>query len=183
MLYTISTGGICLRKLIVLLLSVGLLAACGNEETEEEMNEGQNQETSEQETKPVKEPQVEPEPVEVTRQDEIESLVRDKIKEDYDSTSINQLAVNKDMGKGEGYIVLAHLSFDRKNRAKTAKEMISMYAQDLGASLADQKDINEVTVFFEVPYLKEGDNIYKLNMQRQGDGMAIKDEFVDQSIF
>lgn len=123
------------------------------------------------------------EPVKVERSDEINNIVKAKVKADYDSTSFNEISVNKDMGEGEGYIVLAHLSFDRKNRANTAKDMISMYAQDLGASLADQPDINEVTVFFEVPYLKEGDNIYKLNMQRSGDGMAIKDEFTDPNIF
>ena len=120
---------------------------------------------------------------EVERADEIKGIVEDKVKSDYDSTSIKEITVNEDAGKGEGYIVLAYLSFDAKNTAKTAKNMITMYGQDLGATLASQPDINEVTVFWEVPYLKVGDNVYKINMQREGEGMSIENEYFDQSVF
>ncbi|WP_060668225.1 hypothetical protein [Oceanobacillus caeni] len=115
-------------------------------------------------------------------QNQIESEAKTYI-EDYNDTSIKDIKINEDLGTGEGYITLVYLSFDAKNTAGTSKDMIEMYSNDLGARLADNKDVNEVTVFWEVPYLHEGDNIAKYNMQRQGDGMAIKEEYFDPNIF
>lgn len=137
-------------------------------------------------SKPIDSEKQNVEPIEkqeVERAEEIEEVVKDKVESDYDSTSIKEITVNEDAGKGEGYIVLAYLSFDAKNRSKTTKDMVTMYGQDLGATLADQPDINEVTVFWEAPYLKEGDTVYKLNMQREGEGMSIESEYFDQSVF
>lgn len=164
-----------MKKVLILLLAAGLLVACGDDEVDTKSAE-QTGATERNETPATGDTTA------TGRSGEIEKAVESKVKKDYSETSINEIKVNEDMGTGEGYIVLAHLSFDRKNRANTAKDMITMYAQDLGATLADQSDVNEVTVFFEVPYLKDG-NIYKINMQRSGNGMAIKEEWFDNSIF
>lgn len=130
-----------------------------------------------------REPSDEPVNLEVSRDRKIDDITQSRINENYDGVSIEKIDVNEDAGTGEGYIVLAHLSFDRQNTAGTSKDMISRYAKDLGATLADQTDVNEVTVFFEVPYLKENDNIYKLSMERQGSEMEIVEEFADPNIF
>lgn len=109
----------------------------------------------------------------------ISGTIQKHVDENYDNTSVKDIKINDDMGKGEGKIVLVYLSFDAKNKAKTAKDMIDTYGEDLGANLADEKEINEVTVFWEVPYLTEGKNISKLMMSRKGDGMAIDDRWYD----
>lgn len=117
------------------------------------------------------------EPVELTIEERIEKRIEDRVKEEYQTTSVNKISVNQDMGTGEGYILLAYLSFDAKNRAKTAKGMIDMYGEDLGAYIADEKEVNSVTVFWEVPYLNDSGNIAKLMMERKGEGMAIVDRW------
>ncbi|AUS03503.1 hypothetical protein M5W76_22120 [Paenibacillus larvae] len=125
----------------------------------------------------------EPNPVDQAKRD-IDNKTREYIKK-YDSTSIKEIMINEHMGTDDpdDYIVLAHLSFDAKNRAKTAKDMIDMYASDLAANLAKSKNVTEVTVFWEVPYLKEGINIAKTNFLRKGDNMYIENAWHDPNIF
>ncbi|WP_173915230.1 hypothetical protein [Halobacillus sp. Marseille-Q1614] len=112
--------------------------------------------------------------------------IKEKVKsisKDYQTTTIQDIRVNEDLGKGEGYIVLIDLSFDIKNKPDTAKEMIDMYSNDLGANLADLETVNEVTTFWVVPYLQEDGNIVKYNMERVEGGMAINEEYYDPNIF
>ncbi|MEV2284663.1 hypothetical protein ABNB59_07825 [Paenibacillus larvae] len=58
-----------------------------------------------------------------------------------------------------------------------------MYASDLAANLAKSKNVTEVTVFWEVPYLKEGINIAKTNFLRKGENMYIENAWHDPNIF
>lgn len=119
-----------------------------------------------------------------TREEEIELLIRDVVEEHYSRTSIKGISINENLGTDEGdFITLVYLSFDAKNRAKTAKEMIDMYSSDLGARLAGEKDITEITMFWEVPHLKEDSNIAKFNLQRVDNKMVFKDKWYDNSIF
>lgn len=115
--------------------------------------------------------------------DTLEGRVEKHIDENYNDTSIKELKINDDVGKGKGKIVLVHLSFDAENRAKTAKDMIDMYSEDLAAKLAKEKEVNEVTVFWQVPYLKKGENIAKINSVRKGDAMYEGDTIYDPDIF
>ncbi|MGR5939088.1 hypothetical protein ACT7CW_00110 [Bacillus pacificus] len=49
--------------------------------------------------------------------------------------------------------LLVHLSFDAKNSAKTSKDMIEMYNNDIGAKVGkSEKNVQELTIFWEVPY-------------------------------
>lgn len=155
------------KILIVLLISI-ILTGCGSKEIKKESMEE------------VKET-ITPE----TREGEIELIIKDIVKEQYKSTSIKDITINDNLGTEEegDYITLIYLSFDVKNKAKTVKEMVDMYSSDLGARLANEKDISEIAIFWEVPYLKEGSNIVKFNLQRTGDKMAFEDKWYDNSIF
>jgi hypothetical protein len=114
-----------------------------------------------------------------TREDEIMIGIEQIVKEQYGSTSIKEIDINQHYGTDDtdDYIALIYLSFDAKNTVGTSKEMIEMYGSDLAARLADEKDISEITIFWEVPYLKEGVNIAKFNLVREGEDMVFKDKW------
>ncbi|MCY9751336.1 hypothetical protein [Paenibacillus larvae] len=69
------------------------------------------------------------------------------------------------------------------NAAGTAKDMIDMYASDLAANLTKSENVTEVTVFWEVPYLKKEANIAKANYKRKGDKMFLEESWYDGNIF
>lgn len=74
------------------------------------------------------------------------------IKQDLNGTTITNVDVNENMAKDGGtYIVLPHLVWDVKNGAKSTREMLEMYSDHLSAKLAEEKDVDEITVFWEVP--------------------------------
>ena len=68
------------------------------------------------------------------------------------------------------------------NNAKRTKNLIEMYSEDLAANLAKEDDISEVTVFWEVPYHLEGQNIAKFTYTKSGEGMAIGERWYDPSL-
>ena len=117
---------------------------------------------------------------EINLDEEIEKIVENIVKNDLNSTEINKIGVNENMGLEDGsYIVLPHLKWNVKNKEKTTREMLEMYSDHLAAKLADESDISEITVFWEVPYHKEGDNIAKFMYERSGNGMAKTDNWYD----
>lgn len=127
----------------------------------------------------------EPDPtIELTPQEAIERAVSD-IVADLQATTLQDVKINKHVGTDDpdDFIVLVYLSFDAKNRANTAKRMIDMYNNEIGARLADIAEITEVTTFWEVPYLLEGQNVVKANMERQSSGMVYTDRWYDGRIF
>lgn len=110
---------------------------------------------------------------EVTREDEIRDAVEAIIKEDLNSTNIKEVKVNLHMGRDDGtYLVLPHLKWNVKNRAKTTREMLQMYSDNIAAKLADEEDVSEITIFWEVPYHQEGDNVAKYEYTRAGNNMS-----------
>lgn len=167
-----------MKKIISVLLLVSIIAltGCGDEVVE-----------SNKDTKEVVEKieELKDTTIPETRQDEIKVLIKDIVDEHYNRTSVKDITINEHLGTDEedDYLTLIYLSFDAMNKAKTAKEMIDMYSSDLGTRLADERDISEIAIFWEVPYLKEGSNIVKFNLQRTGDKMAFEDKWYDNSIF
>lgn len=115
----------------------------------------------------------------IVNKNTIESAVRTIIKDDLKNTSVRQLLVNENMAKDDGsYIVLPHLKWDVKNGAKTTREMLEMYSDHLAAKLAEQSDVSEITVFWEVPHHVKDDNIAKYMYERSGGGMAKVDKWI-----
>ncbi len=53
---------------------------------------------------------------------------------------------------------------------------------DLAATLAKHTNITEITIFWEVPYHLEGNNVAKMSYSRSGDGMAIGEKWYDPLI-
>ena len=148
---------------LMLLSFILVLGACGSEDE------------SKEDTTEVKK--------ELERDEEIEALAKEIVGDDFNKTDIKKIAVNKNMGLDDGsYIVLPHLTWDVKNKEKMTREMLSQYSNHLAAILADESDISEITVFWEVPYHKEGENIAKFNFTREGDGMAKGDVWYDPLI-
>ena len=109
---------------------------------------------------------------------DIEKLAKQIINEDLKNTTINKIEVNEHMGRNDGtYLVLPYLKWSVKNSAKTTMEMLEMYSDHLAAKLADDKNVSEITVFWEVPYHLEGNNVAKFMYERSGDGMAKVDKW------
>lgn len=124
-----------------------------------------------------------PEKVEVDRVEEIENAVKSIIEEDLNGTSINKLLINEHMGLDDGsYIVLPHLKWDAKNGAKNTRIMLERYSDNIAAKLVEQGDVSEITVFWEVPYHSEGENIAKYMYEKSGDGMAKIDQWYSPAI-
>lgn len=165
----------------VLFIIFGVIGSVTGMFDEDEPETQEKEPETEEVVQQEEEPNEEPAPEE-SREDDIEVTTR-VLAAGYEDVSLSDIRINEDAGTGEGYIVLADLSFDGKNWAKTTKEKINEYSNDLGARLADEEDVNEVTVFWKVPYLQETGNIAKYNMQRQGDKMQIKEEHFDPNIF
>lgn len=95
------------------------------------------------------------------------------------STSIKKIEINKHYGTDDpdDYIALIYLSFDAKNTVSTTKKMVEMYSSDLAAKLADEKKIYEIAIFWEVPCLKEGMNVVKFNLTRDGENMVFREKW------
>ena len=116
--------------------------------------------------------------IEVEPSQEIEKLAKQIINDDLKNTTINKIDVNEHMGRNDGtYLVLPHLKWNVKNSAKTTMETLEMYSDHLAAKLADDKNVSEITVFWEVPYHSEGNNVAKFMYERYGDGMAKVDKW------
>ena len=187
------------RKLFILLSALILvLTACGGkEESTKDTNQDAEETEQKEEQKEKKEPKEkdntdakkeekkkeEKKPKE-TKGSKIEKAVKGVVDSDLNSTTINELTINEDASVDEErYIVLANLKWDVKNTANLTKDMLDMYSDHLAAKLADDKNIHELVIFWEVPYHKEGDTILKKTYQNDSDGMYLSDENKDISIF
>src|SRR5699024_8361538 len=126
--------------------------------------------------KPKKE---EPTPDEVIKQ-KITELV-----EDESGVKINKIDVveNHSDDADGGYNALIHLVFDVQNRAKTAKGAIDANTDRIGSKLAGTEKLENVTFFWEVPYLLEDNNIVKINAEQEDGNMYRIDEWYDGRIF
>ena len=116
----------------------------------------------------VEEEQKDDEPVELTEQEEIQQAVETIVEDDLRDTAVSDLSVNENLGLDDGsYVVLAHLEWNVKNRAKTTRDMLEQYSDHLAAKLADY-NVSEVTVFWEVPYHIKGITLLSLIMNVKG---------------
>ncbi|MCZ2258074.1 hypothetical protein [Sporosarcina sp. G11-34] len=100
--------------------------------------------------------------------------VKSIVKEDFNKVATSKVLVNDNMESDteNNFIVLPHLKWDVKNGAKSTREMLEMYSDHLAAKLADESDVKEITIFWEVPYHLDGENIAKYMYERSGNGMA-----------
>lgn len=106
---------------------------------------------------------------------EIESIVEDN----YKAASIEEIEINEDMGseKPNKLIALVHLSFDAKNSARTSYNMVEMYSDDLAAKIGSENDtVNQIAVFWKVPYIDEDETLAKFSYERSGEHMIITDK-------
>lgn len=122
-------------------------------------------------------------PADLSREEEIKEVIQDILDEDLSNTEVKEIKVNENLGLEDGsYIVLPHLIWSTKNKADTTRDILKQYSDHLAAKLADESDISEITVFWEVPYHKEEDNVAKFSYTREGDNMAIGETWYDQII-
>lgn len=157
--------------LIAVMLVVGIIGVITEDETEGSKEKPVEAKDNDVEGESSGE---EEEQKELTREEEIQALVADITDDDFMATEIKEVAVNPDLGNDDGnFIVLPKLKWEMSNKAKRTKVMLEEYSDHLAAKLAAESDINEITVFWEVPYHLEGDNVAKFNYSRSGDDMAI----------
>lgn len=106
---------------------------------------------------------------------DIKSIVEDN----YTTASIEEIEINEDMGseKPNKLIALVHLSFDAKNSAQTSYNMVEMYSDDLAAKIGLENDtVNQIAVFWKVPYIDEDETLAKFSYERSGEHMIITDK-------
>ncbi|HEY9571255.1 MAG TPA: hypothetical protein VIR26_09670 [Metalysinibacillus sp.] len=120
----------------------------------------------------------EPEERIVLPKDNINQTVEGVIADDLSNVTIKKIDINEHMGRNDGtFIVLPHLKLDAKNSASTTLKILEQYSDHLAAKLADDKNVSEITVFWEVPSHLEGDNVAKFMYERSGDDMAKVDKW------
>lgn len=111
---------------------------------------------------------------------DIQNHAANIIKEDYTNTDISEIAINENLGTEEvgDYIILARLTWNAKNSGSMSRKMLEMYSDDFAARIGnDQPSVNEVAIFWTVPYL--GDANAKWAYERNGEGMYLSDNMTD----
>lgn len=151
-----------MKKYIVfaLLILMVVLTACGSDEKEESSSEG-------------------------TDQSEVISKSISELVDEEKVVEINEIKVveNHAEESAGGYNAMVHLVFNEKNRANTAKETTNAITDRLGANLSGTEELENITFFWEVPYLLEGDNIIKIEAKHEDEKMYRVDEWYDGRIF
>ncbi|WP_144458645.1 hypothetical protein [Bacillus pumilus] len=111
--------------------------------------------------------------------DDAEIEIKKIIEKNYKTTSIEKIEINEDMGSSEKnkLIALVYLSFDALNTSKTAYNMVEMYSDDLAANIGKENDtVNQIAVFWKVPYIDEEKTLAKFSYERSGEQMIITDK-------
>ena len=180
------------RKIAMLILALSLAisaTACGSDNKEKSSEPEKKEETSKEETSEkmednlVKqeisennEPEhtmiIEPEYEDGSIEKEIQDYAANVISENYTDTDIQQIEINENLGTEEDgdYIILTRLIWNTKNSGHTSKEMLEMYSSDFAARIGnEQPSVNEVAIFWTVPYLDSANA--KWAYERNGDGM------------
>lgn len=116
----------------------------------------------------------------------IESKVEKKVQEyidaNYAETVIDSISVNDDLGTDvEGdYVAIVRLTWNRSNSKKLSKEVLDLYSSDMAARMYnDLPEIQELAVFWTVPYLIDGSA--KFSFERKSDGMYYTDIVFDSN--
>lgn len=122
-----------------------------------------------EETEPVEEV----DPVEQDKQD-IEEAARQIIADHYTNTDIEAISVNENLGtEADGdYILLMYVTWNVKNSAKMTKRVLAMYSEDFAARVGSEiENVQEVAIFWTVPYHIEDRTAIKYSYARAGAGM------------
>lgn len=110
--------------------------------------------------------------------EEIQKTIEERVTGHYDRTEINRITINDDLGTAEAgdYIALVYLTWNVKNKGKTARDMLVMYSDDLAATVADDcSNVQEIAVFWTVPYLNDA-NAKRAYERGSSSGMYLSDE-------
>lgn len=129
---------------------------------------------------PTEEPVEEIDPVEQDKQD-IEAAAREIIEEYYTNTDIDTVTVNENYGTDEDgdYILLVYLTWNVKNSVKMTNEVLAMCSEDFAARVGEQlENVQEVALFWTVPYHKETGTAVKYAYERRGEGMYETSHFI-----
>lgn len=112
----------------------------------------------------------------------IERKIQEYIDANYTYTQLDSISVNDDLGTDiDGdYVLLVHLTWNAKNSGKLSKEVLELYSSDMAARMYDDlPEIQELVVFWTVPYLNDGSA--KISFERVTNGMRFTDTFFDKN--
>ena len=116
------------------------------------------------------------------KEQKVKKTVQGYIDDKYTLTTIDRVEVNPDYGTdaADDYIALVYLTWDQKNTGKTSKEVLDLYSQDMAVRMyGDLPEIQELCVFWTVPYLNNGSA--KISFERSNGGMMITDTVFDKN--
>lgn len=112
----------------------------------------------------------------------VKNKVQKYIDDNYTYTEIDRISINDDLGTDEDgdYIALVYLTWNQKNSGDLSKEMLNMYSSDMAARMYDDlPEIQELAVFWTVPYLNNGSA--KISFERKDGGMQYTDTMFDSN--
>lgn len=126
-------------------------------------------------TEPTEEtpPPEEVDPIEHAKQD-IEEATRALFAEWYKNTTVDSVTVNEHLGteKEGDFVLLVYATWDVKNSVKMTNKVLAMYSEDFAARVGqDLENVQELSVFWTVPYYSEDDTSVKYSYERAGAGM------------
>ena len=126
-------------------------------------------------TEPTEEtpPPEEVDPIEQAKQD-IEEATRALFAEWYKNTTVDSVTVNEHLGteKEGDFVLLVYATWDVKNSVKMTNKVLAMYSEDFAARVGqDLENVQELSVFWTVPYYSEDDTSVKYSYERAGAGM------------
>lgn len=107
---------------------------------------------------------------------DIEAVIRNRVSSEYRKTDIESITINADLGTEEpdDHVALVYLTWNVMNTGSMSKEMLSMYSEDLAATLGNEcPSVQEVAIFWTVPYLN--DATAKCSYERSSSGMVEMD--------
>ena len=108
--------------------------------------------------------------------------IQEYIDANYTYTTLDKITVNPNLGtdKEDDYIALVYLTWDQMNKGDTSKKMLDMYSSDMAVHVyEDMPEIQELAVFWTVPYLNNGSA--KISFERKSNGMAYTDTVFDKN--
>ena len=104
-------------------------------------------------------------------------IVKNRIEDKFTFTDIDGIDIHSDAGteKEDDYIIIVHLTWNQKNDGEMSKKVLSLYSEDLAATLGEndfQCKATEIAIFWNVPYLNAN---AKCSYVRSGNGFIESD--------
>lgn len=116
------------------------------------------------------------------RKTAIKEVIEDRILEEYAQTDIDHITINDNLGtkKKNDYIALVYLDWNVKNSPSLSREVISMYSEDLAATVGKKcSNVQEIAIFWTVPYLNDASA--KCSYERKNGAMYSTDTMFDSN--